>query len=165
MSQFQIQLDGSTTSSMGFTAVAVAAGIKKENQLDLALVVSDTDCSCAAMFTKNQVVAAPVIVDRGTLAANNSRLRAVVINSKNANACTGEPGLANARATQQAAAQALGRIGDHVRGRRADEDRAFDVLLIDGAHHEPFEHRADAADLLDGFVGDVGQRQAMVIHG
>lgn len=108
MNQFQIQLDGSTSSSMGFTAVAVAAGIKKENQLDLALVVSESDCSCAAMFTKNQVVAAPVIVDRETLAANNSRLRAVVINSKNANACTGEPGLANARATQQAAAQALG---------------------------------------------------------
>ncbi len=108
MNQFQIQLDGSTTSSIGFTAVAVAAGIKKENQLDLALVVSETDCSCAAMFTQNQVVAAPVIVDRETLVANNNRLRAVVVNSKNANACTGEPGLANARAIQQAAARALG---------------------------------------------------------
>jgi glutamate N-acetyltransferase/amino-acid N-acetyltransferase len=60
------------------------------------------------MFTKNQVVAAPVIVDRETLAVNNSRLRAVVINSKNANACTGEPGLANARVTQQIAAEVLG---------------------------------------------------------
>ncbi|MAU00919.1 MAG: bifunctional ornithine acetyltransferase/N-acetylglutamate synthase [Anaerolineaceae bacterium] len=101
-------LDGTVTSAKGFTAAAVAAGLKKENQLDLALVVSENDCSCAAMFTKNQVVAAPVVVDRETLAANNSRLRAVVINSKNANACTGEPGLANARATQQIAAQALG---------------------------------------------------------
>ncbi len=108
MNQFETVPDGSVTSPEGFTAVALAAGIKKEDQLDLALVVADADCSCAAMFTKNQVVAAPVIVDRETLAANNSRLRAVVINSKNANACTGEPGLANARATQQIAAQALG---------------------------------------------------------
>lgn len=108
MNSFQTLSEGSVTSPVGFTAVAVAAGIKKENQLDLALVVSETDSSCAAMFTKNQVVAAPVIVDRETLAVNNSCLRAVVINSKNANACTGEPGLANARATQQAAAAALG---------------------------------------------------------
>jgi glutamate N-acetyltransferase/amino-acid N-acetyltransferase len=108
MNQFQIVPDGTVTSPAGFTAVAVAAGLKKENQLDLAIVVSESDCSCAAMFTQNQVVAAPVIVDRETLAVNNSRLRAVVINAKNANACTGEPGLANARATQQIAAQALG---------------------------------------------------------
>jgi glutamate N-acetyltransferase/amino-acid N-acetyltransferase len=104
----KIAPDGTVTSPAGFTAVAVAAGIKKENQLDLTLVVSETNCSCAAMFTKNQVVAAPVIVDRETLAENDNRLRAVVINSKNANACTGEPGLTNARATQQAAAQVLG---------------------------------------------------------
>jgi len=108
MDQIPTILDGTVTSPAGFTAVAVAAGIKKENQLDVALVVSENDCICAAMFTKNQVVAAPVIVDRETLAVNNSRLRAVVINSKNANACTGEPGLANARTTQQIAAQALG---------------------------------------------------------
>jgi glutamate N-acetyltransferase/amino-acid N-acetyltransferase len=111
---FQSYSEGTVTSPAGFTAVAVAAGIKKENQLDLALVVSEADCSCAAMFTKNQVVAAPVIVDRETLAQNNSHLRAVVINSKNANACTGEPGLANARATQQAAAQALGCAADQI---------------------------------------------------
>ncbi|MCC6603824.1 MAG: bifunctional glutamate N-acetyltransferase/amino-acid acetyltransferase ArgJ [Anaerolineae bacterium] len=111
---FQSYSEGTVTSPAGFTAVAVAAGIKKENQLDLALVVSASDCSCAAMFTKNQVVAAPVIVDRETLAQNNSRLRAVVINSKNANACTGEPGLANARATQQAAAAALDCRADQI---------------------------------------------------
>jgi glutamate N-acetyltransferase/amino-acid N-acetyltransferase len=53
-------------------------------------------------------------VDRETLVVNNSRLRAVVINAKNANACTGEPGLANARATQQIAAQALGCAADQI---------------------------------------------------
>ncbi|MCA9900468.1 MAG: bifunctional glutamate N-acetyltransferase/amino-acid acetyltransferase ArgJ [Ardenticatenaceae bacterium] len=114
MIEFQILPAGTVTSPAGFTAVAHAANIKKENQLDLALVVSETDCSCAAMFTKNQVVAAPVIVDRETLAQNSSRLRAVVINSKNANACTGEPGLANARATQQIAAGVLGCQADQI---------------------------------------------------
>ena len=108
MNPLHLLFEGTVTTPLGFTAVAVAAGLKKENQLDLALIVSENECSCAAMFTKNQVVAAPVIVDRETLAQNNSRLRAVVINSKNANACTGEPGLANARATQQIAATALG---------------------------------------------------------
>ncbi|WP_420644159.1 bifunctional glutamate N-acetyltransferase/amino-acid acetyltransferase ArgJ [Candidatus Leptofilum sp.] len=107
MEEIKMIVDGTVTTPLGFTAVAHAAGLKKENQLDLALVVSESDCSCAAMFTKNQVVAAPVIVDRETLAQNSSRLHAVVINSKNANACTGEPGLANARATQKIAANAL----------------------------------------------------------
>lgn len=107
MNQCQILPDGSVTSPAGFTAAAVAAGLKKDNQLDMALVASETDCSCAAMFTKNQVVAAPVIVDRETLAANNNRLRVVVVNSKNANACTGALGLANARVTQRITAQAL----------------------------------------------------------
>ena len=114
MTQVQTILEGSVTSPQGFTAVAVAAGIKKEDQLDLAIVHSGQDCSCAAMFTKNQVVAAPVIVDKETLAQNMRRLRAVVINSKNANACTGEPGLANARATQRIAATALGCNSDQV---------------------------------------------------
>ncbi|MFZ1399137.1 MAG: bifunctional glutamate N-acetyltransferase/amino-acid acetyltransferase ArgJ, partial [Candidatus Promineifilaceae bacterium] len=114
MNEIKIVPEGTVTSPAGFTAVAHAAGLKKENQLDLALVVAENDCSCAAMFTKNQVVAAPVIVDRETLAANNSRLRAVVINSKNANACTGEPGLANARATQQIAARALNCQADQI---------------------------------------------------
>ncbi|MCP4419275.1 MAG: hypothetical protein GY805_21890, partial [Chloroflexi bacterium] len=94
MNPIQIISEGTVTSPAGFTAVAYAAGIKKADQLDLAIIYTEEDASCAAMFTKNQVVAAPVIVDKETLALNNSRLRAVVINSKNANACTGEPGLA-----------------------------------------------------------------------
>ena len=114
MNEIKIVSDGTVTSPAGFTAVAVAAGIKQENQLDLAIVHSENDCSCAAMFTKNQVVAAPVIVDKETLAQNNSRLRSVVINSKNANACTGELGLTNARTTQQVAANTLGCLPDQV---------------------------------------------------
>ena len=104
----KISMDGSTTSPLGFTAVSHAAGIKKENQLDLAIVASEHDCACAAVFTTSQVVAAPVIVDRETVANNPNGIRVVVTNSKNANACTGEPGLANSRATQAITAEALG---------------------------------------------------------
>jgi glutamate N-acetyltransferase / amino-acid N-acetyltransferase len=107
VNRFQILPEGTVTSPAGFTAVAFAAGIKKADQLDLAILFSERDASCAAMFTQNQVVAAPVIVDKETLTKNNGCLRTVVINSQNANACTGKPGLDNARATQEAAAQAL----------------------------------------------------------
>ena len=104
----KVSTDGSTTSPLGFTAVSHAAGIKKENQLDLAIVASEQDCACAAVFTTSQVVAAPVIVDRETVTNNPNGIRVVVTNSKNANACTGEPGLANSRATQAITAEALG---------------------------------------------------------
>ncbi|MCL4265461.1 MAG: bifunctional glutamate N-acetyltransferase/amino-acid acetyltransferase ArgJ [Anaerolineae bacterium] len=107
-------VNGSVTSPAGFTAVAVPAGLKKEDQLDLAFVVSERDCACAAVFTTNQVVAAPVIVDRETLAMNNTAVRAIVANAKNANACTGEPGLVNARETQRLTAVALGIRPDQV---------------------------------------------------
>jgi glutamate N-acetyltransferase/amino-acid N-acetyltransferase len=92
------------TSPAGFRAAAVAAHIKYANRLDLAVIVSDSDCAAAGVFTQNQVAAAPVIVDRETLAKGNGRIRAIIANAGNANASTGQPGLANARATQMIAA-------------------------------------------------------------
>ncbi len=100
--------DGSATSPMGFSAAAVAAGIKQSGRPDLVLVASDRDCTAAGVFTRNRVAAAPVLLGRETLAANASALRGVVINAGNANACTGEPGLADAREMQRLAAEALG---------------------------------------------------------
>ncbi len=100
--------DGSVTSPQGFRAAAVAAGIKQSGRPDLVLVVSDHDCAAAGVFTRNQVAAAPVLLDRATLAANPSAMRGVVINAGNANACTGAPGLADARETQRLAAEAAG---------------------------------------------------------
>jgi glutamate N-acetyltransferase/amino-acid N-acetyltransferase len=100
--------NGSVTTPAGFTAVATACGLKKNNQLDLALIYSEQDCTGAAVFTKNQVVAAPVIVDREIIASHNTRLRGVVVNAGNANACTGAQGINNARAMQRLAAAALG---------------------------------------------------------
>ncbi len=99
---------GTATSPAGFSAAGVACGIKESGRPDLAILYSDRDCTAAGVFTRNQVVAAPVIVDWATLAANDSALRGVVINAGNANACTGDQGLANAEAMQQQTAEVLG---------------------------------------------------------
>ncbi|MBX7254194.1 MAG: bifunctional ornithine acetyltransferase/N-acetylglutamate synthase, partial [Candidatus Promineofilum sp.] len=61
--------DGSPTTPLGFRAAAVAAGIKQSGRPDLVLVVSDRDCAAAGVFTSNRVAAAPVLLDRETLAA------------------------------------------------------------------------------------------------
>lgn len=100
--------DGGVTSAKGFSAAATACGLKKNGKPDLALVVSERDCAAAAVFTKNLVAAAPVILDKATLAQNRDTIRAVVINAGNANACTGAEGLQNARTTQALVAEAVG---------------------------------------------------------
>jgi len=105
---FQIIPDGSVTTPRGFSAAAVAAGIKQSGRPDLTLISSDRDCTAAGVFTRNRVAAAPVIVDRETLTANDSAVRGAVINAGNANACTGAPGLADAREMQRIAAEAMG---------------------------------------------------------
>ena len=102
------------TVAEGFKATGVAGGIKKTGALDLALVVSDGDCAGAGMFTTNRVQAAPVLYDQETLAKNRAALRAVVVNSGCANACTGAAGLGDTRATAEAAARALGIRTDQV---------------------------------------------------
>ncbi len=100
--------EGHVTTPAGFSAGAAAAHIKYPDRLNVAVVVSERDCTAAALFTQNQVAAAPVLVDKETLRANNRRIRVIAANAGNANACTGQPGLDNARATQQIAAQRLG---------------------------------------------------------
>jgi glutamate N-acetyltransferase / amino-acid N-acetyltransferase len=98
---------GGVTSAGGFVAGTAEAAIKKPGRPDVALVVSERPCTAAAVFTQNQVVAAPVIVDRETITGNAHHIRAVVANAGNANACTGELGLANAREMQRLTAAAL----------------------------------------------------------
>jgi glutamate N-acetyltransferase / amino-acid N-acetyltransferase len=99
---------GHTTSPSDFVAAATACGLKQSGKPDLALLVSQRECTAAALFTRNQVVAAPVVVDRECLAANRDQVRAVVANAGCANACTGATGVTNARAMQQLAAAAVG---------------------------------------------------------
>ncbi len=93
-------------SPKGFRAAGVAAGIKKSGKPDVALLVADHDISAAAVFTTNQVVAAPVVV--GRLHIQRGNLRAIVVNSGNANACTGKIGLRDARAMASLTASLLG---------------------------------------------------------
>lgn len=99
-----IDLDGTVTSPMDFRAGATACGLKESGGLDLALLHSDHNCTAAGVFTKNQVVAAPITLDRQTLAANKDHIRGLVANSGMANACTGEPGMAAALEMQRSAA-------------------------------------------------------------
>src|SRR3989442_724215 len=97
---------GSVTSPRGFTAAAAHAGLKADGAPDVALLVSATSCATAGVFTKNALRAAPVVYDADLLAERPGRMRAVAMNARVANACTGAPGLAAARSMAQAAEQA-----------------------------------------------------------
>ncbi len=89
----------------GFRFAGVTAGIKKTSLPDLALAVADKPATTAAVFTQNLVFAAPVKVARERV--KQGKCQAVLVNSGNANACTGKPGLDAALATTKAAALAL----------------------------------------------------------
>lgn len=97
----------SVTLPKGFRAAGVTAGIKESGKPDLALVVNDGPLqSVAAVFTSNRVVGAPVVVSREHLTGGSAR--AIVLNSGGANVCTGDRGLADARAMASRTAAALG---------------------------------------------------------
>lgn len=91
----------------GFKAGTAAANFKKAGRDDLGLIVSDRPCVLAGMFTRNLFKAAPVLVCQEILNTRGTA-RAVLANSGQANACTGEEGLDNCRTTQEMAAEATG---------------------------------------------------------
>lgn len=99
-------VSGGVAAARGFRAGGVAAGMKPSGREDLALVVSDFASAATATSTTNLVKAAPCLVTARNVA--NGSARAVVINSGNANACTGPDGLHDAEATTEAVAHALG---------------------------------------------------------
>ena len=92
----------------GFRVGAAKAGVKsgRPERLDVALIVSDRPCIAAGMFTTNQVIAAPCVLTRRHL--ERGPIRAIAVNSGNANACTGEQGERDAVAMAQAAADVVG---------------------------------------------------------
>lgn len=90
----------------GFTASGVACGLKPSGSLDLGMLVSDRPATAAGVFTTNRVQAAPVQLTRRHI--RRGSVRAIVVNSGNANACTGKPGYADARAMAEQAARGLG---------------------------------------------------------
>jgi glutamate N-acetyltransferase / amino-acid N-acetyltransferase len=83
----------STNPPQGFLFSACAAGIKASGRPDLALVLIPEAASAAAMFTRNQIVAAPVTVGRENLRRGQGLLHALIVNAGNANCATGKPGL------------------------------------------------------------------------
>lgn len=89
----------------GFKFSAVEAAIKKPGRLDLALIYSEQPAAVAAVFTTNKVKAAPVLLDEERI--KNGRAQALVVNSGNANACTGAQGMANAVETARLVAAGL----------------------------------------------------------
>jgi glutamate N-acetyltransferase / amino-acid N-acetyltransferase len=94
------------TAPAGFRAAGIAAGIKASGALDLALVFNEgPDHAAAGVFTRNQVKAAPVLWSQQVL--TTGRLRAVILNSGGANACTGPLGFQDTHATAEAVAAAL----------------------------------------------------------
>ena len=97
----------------GFSLAGVYCGIKRDpNKLDLALVVSDRPATGVGVYTQNLVYAAPVALDRSR--TPSERIRAVVICSGVANACTGERGLEDARQMAGLAAAQCGAADDQV---------------------------------------------------
>jgi glutamate N-acetyltransferase/amino-acid N-acetyltransferase len=89
----------------GFKAAACSAGIKKSGKLDLALICADKPVECAGVFTTNKVVAAPVKITESRV--RQGLCQAILVNSGNANACTGDPGLHNAKRCGDLVAECL----------------------------------------------------------
>jgi glutamate N-acetyltransferase/amino-acid N-acetyltransferase len=92
----------------GFRFGGTHCGIKRSGRLDLGLIVASEACPAAAVFTTNRVKAAPVLLCQAHLKRSAARMRAVVVNSGNANCATGAAGMRASRKTARAAARLLG---------------------------------------------------------
>jgi glutamate N-acetyltransferase/amino-acid N-acetyltransferase len=93
----------------GFSFAAIACGLKKSG-LDLALLISETPAAAAAMFTTNRVQAAPVLASKVHLRKSRHKTRGIIVNSGNANCCTGSNGYAAAAITALKVARELGSL-------------------------------------------------------
>ena len=92
----------------GFKTAAIASGIKAGGALDLALIYSEKPATAAAVFTQNTFIAAPLIVSKEHLEKAGHKARAILVNSGNANAATGQAGIEAARASVKALAEQIG---------------------------------------------------------
>ena len=142
------QIDGGVTAPLGFVAGAAYAGIKnpdkKSEKPDVAVLYSETPCTCAACFTKNKFCAAPVLLGREIL--KKGKARAIVINSGNANAATGEQGIRDAKRVEEAAEKLLGLGEDEVFvcstgviGKRLPTDRVIHGVEYAATHMGRFK--------------------------
>lgn len=99
------EIPGGITAPKGFFASGIYAGIKRTNKLDLAIIYSEKDATVAGTFTTNKVKAPPVILTEKQV--RKGRARAVIVNSGNANACTGAQGMKDAKEMAALTADAL----------------------------------------------------------
>ncbi|MHB1017713.1 MAG: bifunctional glutamate N-acetyltransferase/amino-acid acetyltransferase ArgJ [Coriobacteriia bacterium] len=104
--------EGGVTAPAGFTAAGVSAGLKRSGRRDVCVLATEMPCPAAAVFTTSTTAAPPVVVSREHVAGG--MVRALAINAGNANACTGEPGMADARAMAAHTARALGCLPSEV---------------------------------------------------
>lgn len=103
---YKVIENGSVTSAKGFLASGVNCGVKAgTTKRDVALIYSEVPCTCAGMYTNNKVKCAPIYVTKEHLA--NNKAQAVIVNSGNANCCTGQDGIDKAKLTTKEAAKAL----------------------------------------------------------
>jgi len=103
---FTLISSGSVTSALGFLAGAVYAGIKSEDEFDLAILCSEVPCKAAGVFTTNQIKSAPVVLSQKNIV--RGRAQAIVVNSGCANACMARQGLTDARVMVNLTAAKLG---------------------------------------------------------
>jgi glutamate N-acetyltransferase/amino-acid N-acetyltransferase len=105
---------GTITSPEGFLAGAISAGINKKagDKLDLAILFSEVPCVAAALFTTNRIKSAPVVLTQQRL--KQGKAGAVVVNSGNANACTGDKGFAHAVEMAKLTAEGIGILPEDV---------------------------------------------------
>jgi glutamate N-acetyltransferase/amino-acid N-acetyltransferase len=99
---------------LGFRWSSATAGLKASGTPDVAIAVCDTPAPAAAMFTSNQLVAAPITVGRSHLAATGNQVRAVLVNAGNANCATGAPGIDACHRSCVALADAIGCVFDEI---------------------------------------------------
>lgn len=103
-----VKKEGGVTAPEGFLAAGVSSGLKQKGKKDIALIYAEKPCSAAGVFTKNIVKAAPLLLSMEHLASTGGKAQAVIVNSGNANACTGEQGLNDAQAMAELTAAKLG---------------------------------------------------------
>jgi glutamate N-acetyltransferase / amino-acid N-acetyltransferase len=93
---YELLVEGDVCTPSGYKAAGITAGIKVSKKPDLGILLSDVPAQCFAVFTTNKVAAAPVHLCKAILSSNQP-VRGVIVNSGNANACTGKAGMDNAR--------------------------------------------------------------------
>lgn len=142
----------------GYRAAGISAGIKKDGRKDLALIISDPPARAAGLFTRNRVQAAPVLIDKRRI--RSGLCGAILANSGNANACTGEAGLSDALLLSRELARALGiaeqRIllaSTGVIGERLPVSRIRKALprLVAGLRSQGLDDAAEAIRTTDRF--------------